>query len=294
MRDIQIITAASILGLKPLGVENLPASLLSNGLLKKLDSTNEILELPTLNQFYSPVGKNHEVLNQEKLKEFSITLHNVILQTLDAGKFPLVLGGDCSILIGIMSGLKASGSFGLFFLDGHADFYQPEKSVSGEAADMDLAIVCGRGPDVLTNMFNLKPYVLEKNVIHIGQRDWEETREYGSQDIKDSEIKCIDCSTIQKVGIENSLSLIKSYVDNLNVDSFWIHFDTDVLSDNENPAVDYRLKGGLSFKECQAILKWLCTNQKIAGMTVTIFNPSLDKDGSIAQRITQCVSKAVT
>ena len=40
---------------------------------------------------------------------------------------------------------------GLLFLDGNADFYQPEASPTGEAADMDLALCTGRGPDRATS-----------------------------------------------------------------------------------------------------------------------------------------------
>lgn len=58
---------------------------------------------------------------------------------------------------------------GLIFLDANADFYEPEKSITGEVADMDLAIVTGRGPELLTNINDQRPYLRDENVIHIGQ-----------------------------------------------------------------------------------------------------------------------------
>ena len=62
----------------------------------------------------------------------------------------------------------------------------------------------------------------------------------------------------------------------IKVDGFWIHFDTDVINDELNPAVDYRLPGGLSFEQCQTILKNLIQKYPTVGMSVTIFNPNLD------------------
>jgi len=53
------------------------------------------------------------------------------------------------------------------FLSGHADFYQPEESPTGEVADMDLAIVSGYGPDILTNIEDLKPLVMEQDIVSI-------------------------------------------------------------------------------------------------------------------------------
>ena len=87
------------------------------------------------------------------------------------GKFPLVLGGDCSNIIGIMLALRRAGRFGLVFIDGHADFYQPEAEPSGEVASMDLAIVSGRGPTVLTDIEGLKPLVRDADIVAFGFRD---------------------------------------------------------------------------------------------------------------------------
>ena len=289
--DIQIFEAPSILGLKPTGVEKLSETLLSNGLAEKIHSKNPIIQIPTLNHQYTYQRDKHTaVLNADALNEFSLSVHNAINKNLSTNKFALVLGGDCSILIGTMSALKANGTFGLFFLDAHADFYEPEKSITGEAADMDLALVTGRGPDLLTNMHFASPYVKDKHVIHIGQRDMEETRKYGSQDIRATDIKCFDLPSIKILGVRKTIDLIEEHVRDIHVDGFWIHFDTDVIADENNPAVDYRLPDGLSFEACENMLKHLINHHQIVGMSVTIFNPNLDQDRKIGLRLTECIS----
>ena len=70
---------------------------------------------------------------------------------LDAGDIPIVLGGDCSILLGNLLALRGRGRYGLLFIDGHADFYQPDAEPNGEAASMDLALATGRGPHVVAD-----------------------------------------------------------------------------------------------------------------------------------------------
>src|SRR5690606_11158487 len=131
------------------------------------------------------------------------------------------------------------------------DFYQPDKSVSGEAADMDLAIVTGRGTEILTSINTEPPYVKDEHVIHVGQRDWEETRMYGSEDIRQTRIKCFSFAEIRKRNMDSITSDILKVVNKTQLEGFWIHFDTDVLSDEINPAVDYRLPGGLQFEEVE-------------------------------------------
>jgi arginase len=292
--DIEIISAPSILGLKPTGVEELGESLLASGLAENLRSGYPVIHVPTLNTLYSEKrDPETNCLNPVPLRDFSLELGKTVIETIDKKRFPLVLGGDCSILLGIISGLRSKGTYGLVFLDAHADFYEPERSITGEAADMDLALITGRGPDILTNINHLRPYVKDENVVHIGQRDWEETKKYGSQDIRETNIKCIDLTFIKKLGLDSVTAEILQYTAKLDVHGFWIHFDTDVLSDEINPAVDYRLPGGLYPDQIQHLIRSLLLNEKMIGMSVTIFNPRLDEDGSISKVITKTIANSL-
>jgi arginase len=291
--DIEIISAPSILGLKPTGVEMLGKSLLESGLGENLQSAYPVVHIPTFNTLYNDRrDPETNCLNTKAIRDFSIDLGKVVSETINKKHFAFVLGGDCSILIGIMAGLKAKGTYGLTFLDAHADFYEPEKSISGEVADMDLAIITGRGPELLININNLQPYIKDENVIHIGQRDWEETKKYHSSDIRETAIKCYSFLEIEKNGMNVIVTEVLKNINELKLDGFWIHFDTDVLSDEINPAVDYRLPGGLQFEQVEYLIKSLLLSGRMTGISVTIFNPRLDKKGFIAKNISQSIGRA--
>jgi arginase len=291
---IQIISAPSILGLKPSGVEQLCESLMRNNLRELLHAKHETIQVPTLNELYSTVrDAATNCINAKPMRSFSLSLGKVVVDVLEKKCFPLVLGGDCSILIGIMAALKRKDRYGLIFMDAHADFYLPEQSTTGELADMDLAIVTGRGPDLLTNIDQLKPYTEYRNVIHIGQRDQQETFEYGAMDIKDTQMYCVDAYTIQNNDYNRLVTELVRHIDSKrDLQGFWLHFDTDVLSDKINPAVDYRLPGGLSVDEVTLFLQRLLTTQRIAGMSVTIYNPHLDPTGEAGRVITGILADA--
>jgi len=292
-KNIQILSAPSILGLRPTGVEKLAESLLSNGLKEKLKSHDSVVVVPTYNDGYNNVRtKDDSILNAEKLEQFSWGLYEELSNVVTLHKFPVVLGGDCSILIGIAAALKSIGTYGILFMDAHADFYLPEQSPTGEAADMDLAIITGRGPDGLANMNNLAPYIREEHVFHLGQRDAEEAKRYGSKDIQDTQINCFDYRLFKNEGVHAIAKKIIDTTSNLKVHGYWLHFDTDVLSDDENPAVDYRLTGGLSFDQCEYLLGTFLKSLPVIGMSITIFNPSLDTKGDISKKITTCIVNA--
>lgn len=288
-----VIDAPSILGLKPTGVEKLPEALKAAGLLAALDAqcVGRIQPLDP----YSPVrDKSTRLLNGSAIKAFSLQLAKSMAEIVRRDNFIIVLGGDCSIIIGTLLALRRLGRYGLFFIDGHADFYQPEASVSGEVADMDLAIISGRGPDILTNINGLKPYVRDEDIVVFGYRDAEQAANYGSQDVTDTNIHVYDLSRVNELGITNASSLATRKLLVNGIDGFWIHLDADVLDDSIMPAVDYRLKGGLSFSEISDLLRILYSSGQAVGMSISIFNPSFDSGGSIARKFVASIIKGLS
>lgn len=191
-------------------------------------------------------------------------------------EFPVVLGGDCSILIGTMLGLKQTGAYGLFFLDGHTDFIPPELSQTAGAAGMDLAIVAGYGHDKLTNLANQKPYVQESHIWCVGNRTYDQSY---VKPIEASAIHYLDLLALRAFGLEKCATAFLSMVKQERLDGFWLHLDVDVINDALMPAVDSRQPDGLSYDELNELLFVLLSDEKSAGLEITILDPELDPEG---------------
>lgn len=277
-----VIDAPSNLGLRPTGVETLPIALKSAGLLTKLSATyaGRVAPMP-YRVDRDPVTK---VRNADGIRIYSQHLADVVSAQVQDGRFPIVLGGDCSILLGAMLALQRIGRYGLFFLDGHADFYQPEAELHGEAASMELALVSGRGPDVLTNIEGFRPLVRDQEIVAFAFRDGDQAAQEGSQDIRTTAIHTYDLQQARTPDVVTVAAQALEHLRGTELNGFWIHLDADVLHDEEMPAVDYRLADGLHFDELSALLRLLIESGRAVGMTITIFNPLLDSDGTIAQR----------
>jgi arginase len=285
MPHFALIDAPSILGLKPSGVEQLPAALKAAGLQTGLNAQYaELLPPPPYNPQRDPETR---LLNPEGLRTYAGQLAEAVTRVVQQGGFPVVLGGDCSNVIGCALALRRVGRFGLVFIDGHADFYQPEAEPNGEVASMDLAIVTGRGPEVLTDIDGLKPLVRDEDVVQIGMRDGAQQKVYGSRDIRETAIHVFDLDRVRSAGIAVVANQAVEILRNNQLERFWIHLDADVLDDAMMPAVDYRLAGGLSWDELSAALKILMASGQAVGINVGIFNPCLDEDGSIARRFVE-------
>jgi arginase len=281
--EYSVIDAPSVLGLRPTGVELLPKALREAGLLEQLNADYAGMVTPSAVYNYKRDDET-KLLNPKAIKDYTLKLAEVVRGELQKNKFPIVIGGDCSILIGNLLALRRLGRYGLFFIDGHSDFYLPEESPTGEVADMELAIVSGHGPDILADLDHLKPLVREQDIVVFGYRDSAQSAQYGCQDIKKTTmINAIELVDLQRLGLQKAASLgIETLLKN-ELLGFWIHLDADVLDDLIMPAVDYRLPGGLTFSELSNLLRLLLMSGKAVGVSVTIFNPTLDKDGSITR-----------
>lgn len=292
--EYSVIDAPSILGLRPTGVELLPKALRAAGLLERLNTEYGGIVAPSSPYNHSR-DEETKLLNAEAIKEHSLKLAGAVKRQLHKNKFPIVIGGDCSILIGNLLALRRLGRYGLFFIDGHSDFYLPEESPTGEVADMDLAIVSGHGPEILSNLDHLKPLVKEQDIVVFGYRDSAQSAEYGCQDIKKTTmINAVELVDVEKLGLKNTASLgIQTLLKN-ELSGFWIHLDADVLDDSIMPAVDYRLPGGITFQELSNLLKLLLLSKKAVGISVTIFNPTLDKDGSITRNFVSSIVEGLS
>ena len=288
MLRFAIIDAPSVLGLRPTGVEGLPDALKKAGLLKQLKA-EYIGAVQSRIPYSSERDQRTMLLNAKAIREYSQSLANVVSNVIAEKKFPIVLGGDCSILIGTLLALRRKGRYGLFFIDGHSDFYQPQASHTGEVADMELAIVSGRGPDILTNIDDLRPLVRDTDVVVFGYRDSKQAAIDRSQNVKDTEMHVFDLLTVKELNIHSATSMAIERLLSNQLDGFWIHLDVDVLEDSIMPAVDYRQSDGIGFSDLSQLLRILLASKNVVGMTITIFNPRLDFGGSIARKLVSSI-----
>jgi arginase len=278
---IAIVEAPSILGLRPTGVEELPRALRDAGLHERL-GVRDAVRVPPL-AYDDRRDAQTGFLNPRTLVDFTHLLADELGRVLDRGHRPVVLGGDCTIVLGNLLALARRGRFGLLFVDGHADFYQPEANVNGEAASSELALATGRGPVALTTFDGRCALIADDDVVAIGMRDGEEARSYGSQSLPAAMLN-YDLAAVRRLTPARVIDAAIDHLRSRSVAGFWIHLDVDVLGDEVMPAVDYRLPGGLSWSEAEIVLAraWSCG---AVGMDVTIFNPRLDTDGTIARSL---------
>ena len=301
-KTLHLVLAPSNLGLRPEsdepepGTWRAPQALMAAGLQQRVGA-GKVIQLPRP-PYDTGAQPNTRLRNGNTLRHFSLDLAAAVRTSLDAGAFPLVIGGDCSVLLGGLYGARLAGARGLVHIDGHSDFYHPgnydTRSRLGSAAGMDLALVTGRGEPLLTQWPDVDgPLVRDEDAIQLGDRD--ALNEHDSEYYRGLAHTAITRYIIQdvlKAGIEHSAQSVIERLKTRGLTRAWLHVDLDVLDQSELPAVDSPGSPGLTFAQLGTLLTRLYRSGRIAGATVTIYDPTRDPGKRYATPIVDTLGAA--
>lgn len=202
-----------------------------------------------------------------------------VASALERRRFPLVIGGDCPVLLGALAAFGDPDRRGLVFVDGHEDAYPPELSTTGEAADMELGFALGLvdapwwpgstpGP----------PLVAHEHVRVLGPRDVSAIVREGASSLA-AHVPFEDAVALAA----DPSGLVSRAVSSLP-ERWWLHVDLDVLSTDSLPAVDYPQPGGLTWEQLETVTSTALASGPV-GWDLTIYNPDLDPERVHAKRI---------
>ncbi|WP_079423463.1 arginase family protein [Streptomyces katrae] len=289
---VQLISAPWNLGLRPPepgrepGTWRAPQALLSAGLAVRLRPA-EVVELDRPPYEFDAQSATR-IRNGVTIREHALRLGEAVHAALAASRFPVVLGGDCSILLGCLSGARRHGRCGLVHLDGHSDFRHPGNydagSALGSAAGMDLALATGRGELLLTHWPQVgRPLVADEDVVQIGDREDEGA----------PPVTRFSAQEIQRIGISALSRQVIRHLERRELDRVWLHLDLDVLDERVLPAVDSPGRPGLDFAQLTALVSALAGTGRVVGLDVAVYDPDLDPDRAYAAPIVDCLASAL-
>jgi len=287
-RPIAIIGAPSSIGLGPYEdgavrhVNRAPIVLRQRGLAARLRAVDlGDVAPPPYRDFELPTGRAR---NEPEVLAYSRLLGDRVSRALVHGHFALVLGGDCSIVLGcLLAARRRAGPVGLAYVDAHADFATPETAQNGSASSMALGLAVGRGPSPLAHLAGARPLVEPWRAAVIGRRD---DHAPGADAVASASI--LDLRTSEVDGVAE-LSLVAglalSRITANGIRGFWIHVDADVLDPRAMPAVGSPEPGGLMPQQLLTMLEPLVSDPRSLGLSLSVYDPALDPDRSGARHL---------
>jgi len=289
-RAIAVVGAPSSIGIRPYDdgvarhLNRAPQVLRERGLITRLGATDLGDVAPPSYQDY--VRPPNRARNEDQVVTYSRSLAQRVSAAIAHGQFAVVLGGDCSIVLGCLLGTrkKAGEDVGLVYVDAHADFASPEESQTGSVGSMALALATGRGDTALSRLGGSVPLVGDRHVALLGRRD-DAAGSYGQTTLATSSI--LDVTSAQLLA-DDWLEVAATTLDHVappNVRGFWIQIDADVLDPDAMAAVDSPEPDGLTPRELLRVLTPLVRHPRALGLSLTTYDPALDPDRSCARRL---------
>jgi arginase family enzyme len=267
------------------GEERAPASLRAAGLVDRLRARDAGEADARIRDTRRDLDTG--VVGAVDVRRGSLAIASRVREVLKARESPFILGGDCTLLLGVFQALPRGS--GLWFVDGHADFFDGESSPTGEAADMELAILTGHGPAGLLERDG--PLLDPAAVVLLGLRPAELHPDVARENARlDPAIRALTALAVHergaaRVGTDAAARLAERPA--------WLHLDLDVLDEGVLPAVSYPQALGLDWDELLALVRPLVAAPNLLGVSVADFNPDRDSDGTYASRIVEGLASLV-
>jgi arginase len=221
------------------------------------------------------------------------TIRAAVAVLIGDGERPFLAGGCCAAEPGALAGARdaLSGGLGLVHIDGHADLYDGVTSTTGEAADMPISVVLGRGPAAWVEAAG-GPGTSADRVALLGYRDQEESREDGMVQPETLEPPPLLASgpDLRAAGHAGAATRIAATLAERG--PFWLHFDVDVLDPACFPATDYLLGGGMDWDELRATISPFLESEALAGVSLGCYNPEKDPSRACGDALVELFAAA--
>jgi arginase len=293
LRSIGVIGIPYTVGWKGEGIDEGPAALRKAGLVRLLSQVADVVaDLGDVKTNLPPRDDtNPRLLNPYQVVAVCKAVAPRVRTACEQGYFPLILGAEDSVIMGIVEGLQQGlgETIGLIYLDAHGDFNTPETTPSGLIGGMDVAMLAGHGPDLLTNIFDHKPQLHEEQIAIFGARDLDPPE---LEMLKESKVHLYSMDKVRELGPEHAM---KEATEKLLRTSrrIYVHIDIDVLDPREIGATQLPVPDGLRLAECSNVLRVVSQSGRLCGLAVMVFNAHKDPNGKEASQLNQLITNSL-
>jgi arginase len=290
LSKIGIIGVPYNTGSKGVSIEKGAESLRNAGIVNSLQRFGNVADFGDLDVALPAADySNPKLLKPNQVEVLCKALADKVKTAVAAGFLPFIVGGDCSVLMGVIEGLRSlNQKIGLVYMDAHGDSNTPETSPSGIIGGMDVAITTGRGPERLTGMFGHSPLLPEENVVLYGVRDLDPLE---AKALAESKVTVYTRERIRLEGAEKAAERVVSYLGS-KCDCVYLHVDLDVLDTSVFSAAGLPVPDGLLKGEFHRIARALVDAGKLCGVALMAFDAAKDIDGNQARNVVELVAEA--
>jgi arginase len=217
-----------------------------------------------------------------------------VRSALQAGQFPVVLGGDHALAAGSIAGASAFLSergdrLGVVWVDAHGDLNTPATSRSGNVHGMPLAALLGHGDKAMSTIGGAQPALRASDVALVGLRDLDESERVHIRkwNLSAFTMRALDERGVRAV-MDDAIAVATREAAGL-----WVSFDMDVIDPDEAPGVGTPVAGGITYREAHLAMEMLADSGKLIGLDLVEVNPVLDERNRTAEIARELILSAI-
>jgi arginase len=275
------------------GQEKAPFALRKAGLLGALREAgldlDDLGDLPVVR--FGPDRANRKRQSQSRVVKVARQVADTVAAAVERELIPIVLGGDCTITLGVVAGLlRHQPDLGLIYFDGDADLTTPETTHSGIFDSMGVSHLIGNGAPELAHIGPRFPLLPQDRIALFGFHPYE---------IEPEESRLLEASAMLQYPVtsmdDRPVELAAEARARLEerARAIAVHFDVDVMDSAEIPLADWPHYDALSFGDAMHCLSVFVGSQKLAALVVTEINPDHDPDGLLVGQFVDAFAGAM-
>ncbi len=272
-RRISVTGSQMDLGAFRKGVDMGPLAIRHAGLLQKMrDSGCTVHDRGDVVPMVAEEEGNPKMRYEKEINDANSRLYREVLESLENGDLPVILGGDHSISAGSVSAsLTHFGKVGIIWIDAHADFNDDAITPSGNIHGMPLSAVCGCGPDSLVSFCTERADPV--NAVIVGARSIDPLERVK---LREKGVSVFSISDVHSLGVKK---VIKKAIEIASEGTNGIHLsiDMDALDPTQAPGVGTPVYNGLTQREAFIICEEMYASGKLVAIDLVETNPLLDK-----------------
>jgi arginase len=224
-----------------------------------------------------------------QIKDTCRRIAELVTQAIGAGQVPVVLGGDHSVALGTLSGLReAHGPGGAIWFDAHGDLNSPETSPSGNVHGMVLAAALGLAGERFQGDGWALPALAPGRVSLVGVRSLDEGER---KLLQESDVRVFTMSDVDRLGVERAVREALAHV--AGPGFVHVSLDMDVVDPEVAPGVGTPVRGGLSYREAHLALELVAESGLLSSLDVVEVNPILDRENQTGRLAVELVASAL-
>jgi arginase len=286
-REVALLSVSIDLGAGRRGVDMGPSALRIAGLSDALSRLGlQVRELGTVTapgpETSEPGESRARYLTE--ISQVCGTTRRVLLDAMQDGCFPLVVGGDHSLSIGSVAAVAdhfraRDEKIGLIWVDAHADMNTPAVTPSGNIHGMSLAVLTGNGPSALVGLADAVPAVDPAHVAVFGAREIDPAER---EAVRASGIRVFTMSELDERGVSTCLDEALDRATR-GTAGFHVSFDLDSTDPMVAPGVGTPVAGGITYREAHLVCEKAARSGKLLSFELVELNPVLDLGNRTAQ-----------